>query len=442
MGIIRNILLFLFLIHSVDIQGQTIRDTVEFDGELYVEHIVKGGESLNKIAKLHNVKVADILASNDMSRKLYYNQLLYIPVKPNNSSKQKKKVNSQQIEVESKYSDKSEINLALLMPYYLIKNDTMFNDFKDISKISSIYYNSSEAALSFHIGVTLALDSLRKQGKNIILHTFDTNKDVIKTHKLITSKVLDKMDIIIGPLYAKNFNILCKKYGNDKEKIIINPLSKITKSVKKYKSVHHISPSVKDQSVLIKNRIVKNYKHKRVIVLHQTKEKGIALYIQNLFRKENRNVKLFDIQYSHVDSLRQIFTPFQLVIIPSSNKAFVSKLLGSIGIMDSTSIVFGLDVWKRYDNLDIDNLMELDVHLPISNGFNNSRKHDMGFLRLFEKKYNTNQAKYTHIAYNIIMHFCSDFTTFYFKRINGGGKVNIRSPLYHYSDYDLVPVNQ
>ena len=30
------------------------------------------------------------------------------------------------------------------------------------------------------------------------------------------------MDIIIGPLYAKNFNILCKKYGNDKGKIIIN----------------------------------------------------------------------------------------------------------------------------------------------------------------------------------------------------------------------------
>jgi hypothetical protein len=277
MGIIRNILLFLFLIHCLNIQGQTIRDTVEFDGELYIKHIVKGGESLNKIAKLHNVKVADILESNEMSKRLYYNQLLYIPVKPNNLAKQKKKVNSQQIEVESKYSDKSEVNLALLIPYYLIKNDTMFNDFKDISKISSIYYNSSEAALSFHIGVTLALDSLRRSGKNIILHAFDTNKDTIKTHQLVMSKALDKMDIIIGPLYAKNFNILCKKYGNDKGKIIINPLSKITKSVKKYKSVYQISPSLKDQSVIIKNRIIKKYKHKRVILLHQTKDKGIAL---------------------------------------------------------------------------------------------------------------------------------------------------------------------
>ena len=74
------------------------------------------------------------------------------------------------------------------------------------------------------------------------------------------------------------------KYGNDKGKVIINPLSKLTKSVKKYKAVYQISPSVKDQSVIIKNRIIKKYKNKRVILLHQTKEIGIALFIQNLFR--------------------------------------------------------------------------------------------------------------------------------------------------------------
>ena len=135
--------------------------------------------------------------------------------------------------------------------------------------------------------------------------------------------------------------------------------------------------------------------------------------------------------------LRNIFSEFQVVIIPSTNKAFVSKILGSIGIMDSTSIVFGLDAWKRYDNLDINNLMELDVHLPISNGFSYSREHDKSFLRLFEIRHNTNQAKYSHIAYNIIMHFCSDFTTFQFKRVSGGGKVNIRSPLFNVTYFDM-----
>ena len=84
--------------------------------------------------------------------------------------------------------------------------------------------------------------------------------------------------------------------------------------------------------------------------------------------------------------------------------------------------------------------MELDVHLPVSNAFSYKNKHDKTFLELFESKYNTNQAKYTHIAYNIIMHFCSGFTSFQFKKISGGGRVNIRAPLFHYKDYELIPL--
>lgn len=439
MGVIRCIFLFLLLIHSTSIYSQDVKDTISFDGVLYVKHIVKAGESLNKIAGLYNVKVVDILKSNELSRKLYYNQLLYIPVKTNNSSKLNK-ILSKKIESGFKKMSDSKLNIGLLMPYYLIKNDTMFNGFEDKSRISSIYYNSSEVALSFHVGVTLALDSLRRDGYDIVLHTFDTNKDTIKVLKLVDSGVLNDMNIIIGPLHAKNFDILCRRYGNDKDKIIINPLSKLTKSVKKYRSVYQISPSVKDQALIIKNRILSKYKRKRVMLLHETKDKGIALYTQHLFREEKKSINIFEIKHSHVDSLRNIFSDYQIVIIPSSNKAFVSKLLGSIGIMDSMSVVFGLDSWKRYDNLDIDNLMELDVHLPISNHFSLSNKHDKAFLRLFENKYNTNQGKYTHIAYNIIMHFCSDFNAFQFKRTKAG-KVNIKSPLFHYKDYGLLPVN-
>ena len=133
------------------------------------------------------------------------------------------------------------------MPYFLVKNDTMFNDFEDITEIPNIYYKGSEVALSFHVGVELALDSLRKQGKNICLHTFDTNKDTLKVHQIVNSNALENMDIIIGPLYANNFRILCEKYGDDTTKILISPLSKNTSNVRKYKSVYQLSPTFQVQ---------------------------------------------------------------------------------------------------------------------------------------------------------------------------------------------------
>ena len=42
--------------------------------------MVKGGESLRSIAELHQVKVAAIKDANELERRLYYNQLLYIPL--------------------------------------------------------------------------------------------------------------------------------------------------------------------------------------------------------------------------------------------------------------------------------------------------------------------------------------------------------------------------
>ena len=84
-----------------------------------------------------------------------------------------------------------------------------------------------------------------------------------------------------------------------------------------------------------------------------------------------------------MDSIRKMFTEKQVVIIPSENKAFVSKILGSIGGMDSTSLVFGLSDWKKYDNLDINNLMFLDVLFPDPHYYSNSSKHDISFINLF-----------------------------------------------------------
>ena len=138
------------------------------------------------------------------------------------------------------------------------------------------------------------------------------------------------------------------------------------------------------------------------MILLQNREDKIANFIQKIYDNSKRKIKIHEVKHSNVDTLRKIFSNFQVVIIPSSNQAFVSKLLASIGIMDSVSIVYGLDAWKRYDNLDIGNLMELDVHIPISNAFNTKDNYDIAFINLFEKTYNTNPGKYTFVGLSLI----------------------------------------
>ena len=444
MGIIRKIFFTFSVLFVGSLSAQTVGDTIVFDGDKFIKHIVKAGESLKSISLLHKVTTADIIENNEIQKQLYYNQLLYIPIYANQQKSKHKDVSlnakneielaaekdkdisqsvQKKIELSAEFKDVSELNIALLMPYSLVKNE------------------DSDVALSFHIGVELALDSLRKQGQNICLHAFDTNKDALKVHQIVSSKVLDNMDIIIGPLFANNFRILCKKYGNDTTKILISPLSKDTeKSAKKYRAVYQLSPSFQIQANIIKEYVLKHHKEDTVIVLNERMHEEESAYIKNLLSKDEMVVKTFIIQSTKVDAIREILSEDQVIIIPSENQAFVSKLLASIGGIGFTSLVFGLYDWKTYDNLDTDNLMFLDVKFPDAYSFSNASDHDISFLNLFEKKYNTNQNKYTYIAYNIMMHFCSDFSYFKFQNVTGGGEINTYVPLSHYVDYELLLV--
>ena len=116
-------------------------------------------------------------------------------------------------------------------------------------------------------------------------------------------------------------------------------------------------------------------------------------------------------------------------------------MLGSIGSIDSISTIFSFESITSYDNLDVTNLMELDVHIPNSRSINLFSDYDLSFLSLFEKEYVTNAQKYSKQGYDIIMHFCGRKDVYDFKKSKSGYNENISAPIYHYSDYKLIPVN-
>ena len=85
--------------------------------------------------------------------------------------------------------------------------------------------------------------------------------------------------------------------------------------------------------------------------------------------------------------------------------------------------------------------MFLDVKFPDAYNISNTNDDDdIDFLKLFEQKYSAKPVKYTYIAYNIMMDFCSDFSYFKFEDVTDGGKVNTHVPLHHYVDYELISV--
>ena len=405
--------------------AQQKSDTIFINNQFYVKHVVKYAETIDVISVKHNVSVNRILETNETSTKLYIGQSLFIPI-------EKKKSENNFIKSDKKFK------IALLLPFYKNLNDTLVASFEDKEEAEQIVLGKSKMALEFMQGVDLALDSVNKIGMNINVHVLDTRNDSVKVVEIIKSKVLDTMDLIIGPIYSRNMDLVSKKYGSDKNKILVSPLSKSSEFLKNHTSTYQINTPFKNQSKILSDFIDEKFNSQNIIICYDEAEKGLALYMERKLDNSKNNILKMNMIYTHIDSIRDQFLDTQIVILPSNNRAFVSRMLGTLGGIDSVFTVFGLSNIKNYDHLDIENLMHLDTHFPDPYYFNPNTKRDSLFLYGFEEKFQSTPSRFSYVGYNTIMHFCLDKSRYNFEKFRmNSGEVNINAPIVRYKDYFL-----
>lgn len=91
------------------------------------------------------------------------------------------------------------ISAMIMLPFDLKKNDTLSKEilFANNSSLPSIVSD-------FYMGAEIAIDSLKKQGVQLNINVFDTEKSIDSINKNITKLKTSKPDVIIGPLYSSN----------------------------------------------------------------------------------------------------------------------------------------------------------------------------------------------------------------------------------------------
>ena len=425
MGVIRFFFYLLIFLISTSLYSQDINDTIFINNHSYIKHIVKADQTIDDISELYKISVNRILETNETGMKLYKQQVLYIPIKRNKAE-------------ETISNRGKKLDIALLLPFYKNLNDTLVASFEDKDKANDVILGKSNMALQFMQGVHLALDSLERLGIAINLVVYDTRNDSAKVVEIVRSKILDTVDIIIGPIYSRNMEIVSNKYGDDNGKILISPLSKSSDFLKNNPSTIQINTPFKIQSKIITKFIEEKYNAKNIIICYEEEEKGLALYLERQLSKNTNRIMKMNMIYTHIDSIRSQFLDSQIVILPSFDRAFVSKMLATLGGIDSSFIVFGLSNLKNYDHLDIENLMHLDVHFPDPYYFNKNIRRDSLLLYSFEEKFISSPSRFSIAAYNIMMNFCNKNMIYNLEKYRlTGGKINIYAPLVRYLDYSL-----
>jgi len=365
----------------------------------YDIHIVEKGETLRSISKIYNVLPNFILENNpDVFLKVREGDVLVIPKRDtlflNN------------------VNEKIQRNIALFLPFYLDKNDTI--EYYKESDDKEVIYKKSTPAIDFYLGYKFAIDSLQKQGMYFNTFVFDTANDSIQMINSIDVELLDTMDIIIGPLYPQPFSLLLDTLIKNSISVpVVMPFSSKNTLVDSCEMLFKVEPDL-ELEVLCTMEIIKKYfsKYPKILMIDTS-----DFYHQNLIALLDEDSIFYHISdtiggYVKIPYLfNQYFndSDTNIVIAFSRKRSFLTDVItqtnalrdSSIFLVSNSSLAGSINVESRYFN-------NLNFHYSMPQHINYDDSVVIRFFNNFLDEFKTEPSKHSIRGFDIAYYFLSN----------------------------------
>lgn len=371
----------------------------------YKMYRLKALESFYSINNEFGVSQTELLALNpELKNGFRAGKYIKIPIEPEDGAKYDyKKVDDEDEFIkelkkkENNFTLKKSYKVALLLPLYLDINDTLTN-YRDLKETDGMY-GKSKLALEYYAGFQLAMDSLKKQGMAIDLYVYDTNNDKNKTFNIVGQEHFREMDLVVGPFYTDNFN-MASKILSRRGIPVIAPVSDKSGLVKEMRSVFQALPSEGAMLREMSSYIWDNYGDKHITVIRKNNEDEARLgrmMTSNLDKERLYNYQEILVEGAIIDSVHHYMDSTavkNVILIPSNDKVFVTDLISKLNVLrDSSMIVFTTSDIQKFKNIDLEYLMNLNVHFPSKGNVNYESPKVKSFIKRYRKIFNAEPSE-------------------------------------------------
>lgn len=373
----------------------------------YQIYKVKKKETLYSIAQKFKVKVSDIVEINPGIGKISQGDELKIPVAEKKLSKEEIAIEETNVinQIYSKLnnsSQKGEINVALLLPFMLNEENT--------STKSALF-------LEYYQGFLLAVDSLKQQGANINIYTYDTQNSPYIVNKILSTPELKNIDMIIGPVndsslknaaeFAQKNNInLVNSFSLKNEDINHNPWVFQTNIPHSYLYAETI------------NEFINRFGRKKIVFVYTDNDDKTEF--TNMLKDE---LKRQSISYSEIpatiDLEKEIGKHYSetddIVVVPScGSRSTLGKVIVPLNKArenhpDMRITLFGYPEWQTYTKDYLDSYYHLNTYiftrfyaLPTDN---NVKSLNRAFHYWYNKEMINANPKYGLLGFDTGMYF-------------------------------------
>jgi len=216
----------------------------------FVIHHIKKGDTFYSLTRFYNVSTDELMTLNPvLSDGLKVGQIIKI----------KKKTEEDVAEIsiyEDVIQENTTVKVALMLPFRASKYDSISS--------KKIFRNNKLANIvtDFYLGAEIAIDSLKKQGLNVVLNLYDTGKKNSSIRTILRNNDLNENDVVIGPLYSSEAKIVVNKlkipvvfpvYSKSQSKFSSSKLVKTAPEKKVYADelVAYISKEYRGENIIV-----------------------------------------------------------------------------------------------------------------------------------------------------------------------------------------------
>jgi len=402
-----------------------------------IVHTVEKGETLYSITKKYNTTVERLRALNPELKEggLKTGQPLKVP----SPFPKVKSTTAPVVPTENKIIYKGELkteySIALFLPFNIDAENTSDPEKGATATASAEAISKTAIALRFYEGALLAIDSVKKSKFNAKIYVYDIDdKDSNNITTLLKKPELLKMDLIIGPLYGSSF-IPAAKFAKEHMIPIVSPFAKVNKILFNNPYVCKVSPSEILQVEQMAHFVTDTFKLQNIIAVSSQNMEEYPIF--NAFKRV-ANDGLFKAGRAAADTVKLVYNinalqgmlqldRVNVIVLPSNNQSFVSDVINKLNVLNDKYkiVLFGMQRWMQYDNMDYEYFNELDVHIP-SNGFVDYEKADTkNFIQKYRDRFKTEPDMYAFQGYDVTYYFLSALQKY------GSGFLNNLSSNYY-----------
>ena len=323
----------------------------------------------------------------------------------------------------------SKINIALFLPLYAALSDSLnweytYQDTLQIMtrKEPETTYPKSRDFIRLYQGVLLAVEDLKKQGLEINLHVFDTEKNQSTVRQALENLGTQKLDLILGPVYSNTFEVVAE-YAQANQIPIISPLSSKNKQLHNNPFVFQLNTSVQTLCDNIFNHLMSDKENKNIVIVHSKNYKELEEYklvsdIEQQLFEDGRYWQYSNLNYSKISfedygnlGLEYLLSKTQenIIVIPSSKPAVVESFLANLKILSKSYPIklIGFPSWKRYSSMDPSNLFELNTQILSPYFIDYKSERVSQFVDRFRYEFSCEPNGYSFRAYDFTLYFSS-----------------------------------